>query len=70
MKTLTPLHTFLLGILQLAVGIGILFLPLHIHVIGWVLILFGSMTIFIAIYLWFNAMLNRATTKNFRKESG
>jgi len=67
MKILTPLQTLLLGILQIGVGIGVLFLPVYIHVVAWVLILFGSMTIFVAIYLWFNVMLNRAIEQTSEK---
>ena len=64
MSSLTPLQILLIGIIQIAIGIGILFLPLHIHVIAWVLILFGSMTIFLAIYLWFNIMITKASERN------
>ena len=59
----TPLQTFLLGVFQIGIGIGILFLPLSIHVIAWVLILFGSMFIFLAIYLWIMAAVNKAANE-------
>ncbi len=60
MFKLTPLQTFLLGILQIGIGIGVLFLPISLHVIAWILILFGSMLVFLAIYLWFTATINKA----------
>ncbi len=64
MLNLTPLQTLLFGIAQIAIGIGILFLPLsNIHVIAWVLILFGSMFIFLAIYLWIMEVISKATEK-------
>jgi uncharacterized membrane protein len=60
----SPLQTFIAGILQIAIGIGILLkASLNIHVIAWILILFGSMTIFIAIYLWFNDMIAKTLEK-------
>jgi len=64
MLNFTPFQTFLFGTAQIAVGIGILFFPLsNFHVIAWVLILFGSMFIFLAIYLWFTAAINKAMNK-------
>jgi hypothetical protein len=64
MLNFTPLQTFLLGVTQIGIGIGILFLPLSLHVIAWVLILFGSMFIFLAIYLWFMTVINNASENN------
>jgi len=64
MPKLTPLQTLLFGITQIAIGIGILFLPLsNIHVIAWVLILFGSMFIFLAVYLWIMGVISNASEK-------
>lgn len=63
MFRLTPILSFLLGIAQIGIGIGILFLPISIHVISWVLILFGSMFVFLAGYLWFNHMITKASEK-------
>jgi len=64
MPNLTPFQTFLLGITQIGIGIGILFLPLSLHVIAWILILFGSMFIFLAIYLWFMTAIKKASENN------
>jgi len=64
MFNLSPFQTLLLGTTQIGIGIGILFLPLsNIHVIAWVLILFGSMFIFLAIYLWIMATISKASEK-------
>ena len=65
----TPLQTFLLGILQIGLGIGILFLPIRLHVIAWVLILLGSMIIFLAIYLWFTTAINKAINETSENKS-
>ena len=62
MFTYSPLQTLFFGIAQIAIGIAILFFPLsNFHVIAWVLILFGSMFIFLAIYLWIMAVVNKAS---------
>ncbi len=63
MFNLSPFQTLLIGILQIGVGIGILFFPLSIHVIAWVLILFGSMFIFLAIYLGIMDVISKASEK-------
>lgn len=64
MFNFSPLQTLFFGIAQIAIGIGILFLPLsNIHVIAWVLILFGSMFIFLAIYLWIMTSISKASGK-------
>jgi hypothetical protein len=65
MLNFTPFQTLLFGTTQIAIGIAILFQPLgNIHVIAWVLILFGSMFIFLAIYLWIMSAVNKASDKN------
>ena len=61
---LSPTQTLLLGLAQIGIGIAMLFLSLQIQVIAWVLILFGSMTIFLAIYLWLNMMITKASEKD------
>jgi len=69
MFNLTPLQTLFFGVFQIAIGIGILFFPLsNFHVIAWVLILFGSMFIFLAIYLWFTAKINQALNRSTKKD--
>ncbi len=69
MKSLSPLQTLLFGIAQIGIGIGILFLPLSFHVVAWVLILFGSMIIFLAIYLWFAAAIHKSMNEITDKTS-
>ncbi len=63
MFNFSSLQTLLFGITQIAIGIAILFLPISIHVIAWVLILFGSMFIFLAIYLWIMDVISKASEK-------
>jgi biotin transporter BioY len=60
----SPFQTLFLGLAQIAIGIGFFFLPLSLQVFAWVLILTGSMVLFLAGYLWFNHMISKASEKN------
>ena len=69
MKIFTPWQIFSIGLLIILAGIVFFFLPVELQFIGWVMILIGSMVLYLAGYYGFNNLLAKISEKENRKEN-
>ena len=52
-----------MGMVLILVGIGCFFIPVEFQFIGWVLILIGSMVLYLAGYFGFNNLIAKISKK-------